>query len=261
MKPKKRIKSLIYNEKYHNNCHDYLRMYYLERYAVKKYIPLLYEINEKIPKLNICTEMPIEYYANTIVCDQHAVIFGHHNDIYPILATYALNACIGLIMFSKEYGIGCIAHIDGLPGYSKESALEDGLNIDIDPVTENIKNILKYLRFLSGSNKIIHLDYYLVGGIFDLSEVMINDIINCINNIHDNNYILHLKGRNLLGPENQCRNISIDTRTGKIYYFDYLSNAEFYFTSESKTNKLPKNIIKAPRKSEIFLDITYVPIL
>ena len=258
-KKSSRTKKLIYNEKYHNNCHDYLKPFYLERYAVPKYKKLLYEIKDKIPKLDICREMPIDLYADTIVCDQHAVIFGQAEDIYPVLATYALNACVGLIMYVPEFNVAALAHIDGLPGYSKESAKSDGIKIDFDPVQENIKMILAYIRDLCETDKPILIEYYLVGGIFELSEIMINDIIDCISNMgKKEEYQFEFKGRNLLGPENQSRNIGLDTKTGKIFYFDYITNSEMYANFRNKDN-LPANIIKANRESELLLDVTYFP--
>lgn len=249
---------IFFNEKYHNNCHDYLKTIYLEKYSDDKYKNLLYEIKNKIPVINICGNTPYYDYSNIIVCDQHAMVFGHHKDIYPILATYALNACIGLIMYSPAFKIGSLAHIDGLPGYSKQSTIVDGFNINFDPIHENIKIILANLRKLSKTNHTINIDYYLIGGIFDLSEVMINDIIECINKIDNKNYNFFFKGRNILGPENQSRNICIDMRSGKITYFDYIENSDFYINYRN-ANGLPINIIRAPRKSEAFLDITYTP--
>lgn len=253
-------KKLIYHEKYHNNCHDYLKSFYLEKYAVSRYKPLLYRIKEKIPTLAICNEIAEHAYDNVIVCDQHAVVFGKAIDIYPILATYALNACIGLIMYVPKYQVAALAHIDGLPGYSMKSAIDDGLDINFDPIYENLTIILKYLRNLCQTQTILQIEYYLVGGIFDLSEVMIHDIIKTIHQYPDKQYQFTFVGRNLLGPENQARNLCIDTRTGKIKYFDYMANMEFYGVLVNK-NGLPINIIKAPRISEAYLDITYVPCL
>ena len=252
------MKKLIYNEKYHDNCHDYLKAFYLERYAIPKYKNLLYQIKDKIPKINICNETEKNLYADIIVCDQHAVIFGKNNDIFPILSTYALNACIGLVLYIPANKIGCLAHIDGLPGYSKQSAIDDGLNINFDPIEENMKIILKKLRNLAQTNAVINIDYYLIGGIFDMSEIMVNDIINCINGI-DNKYNFTFKGRNIMGPENQSRNICLNTKNGMITYFDYIANSEFYANNRN-ANGLAMNIIKAPRKSEAMLDITYEPI-
>ena len=252
-----KIKKLIYNEKYHDNCHDYLKTTYLEKYAVAKYKPLLYDIQKKIPKLNICEDTAYDTYGEIIVCDQHAVVFTHHLDIYPVLATYALNACIGLVLYSKEYRVAAMAHIDGLPGYSKQSAIDDGLKINFDPVYENIKTILKIFRNLCNTNKNINIDYYLVGGIFDLSEVMIHDIIYCLHMFNNNKNNFTFTGRNILGPENQSRNICIDTKTGNITYFDYVVNSEYYANHRNKDG-LPINIIKAPRTSEAYLDITYM---
>jgi len=104
--------------------------------------------------------------------------------------------------------------------------------------------------------------FYLIGGIFQLSEIMIYDILQCINNMAktESEFKLNFRGRNLLGPENQSRNICLDTRTGKITYFDYILNAEVYINNLDIHN-IPSNIIKAPRVSEAFLDITYKPII
>lgn len=249
-------KKLIYNEKYHDNCHDYLKTIYLEKYAVSKYKRILYDIRKNIPKLNICEETPYEKYGDVIVCDQHAVIFGHHLDMFPVLATYALNACVGLVMYIPKYKVGALAHIDGLPGYSEKSAHDDGINIDFSPVRVNIDSILKNIRYLCNTNDKIDILYYLIGGIFDLSEVMIHDIIECINTFDNEKNNFSFEGRNILGPENQSRNICIDTSDGKITYFDYVANSEFYRNHRNKDG-LPMNIIKAPRKSEALLDITY----
>jgi hypothetical protein len=265
-------KKLIFNEKYHDNCHDYLKSIYLEKYAVPKYKPLLYEIQKKIPIVNICHDLTPYDYANIIVCDQHGVVFSHSEDIYPILATYALNACVGLVMYVPKFRVGSVAHFDGLPGYSMKSANADNVPIDFDPVQTNIRIILRvirnisqiiYYRTMTGplfqeGVEVIDIDYYLIGGIFDLSEIMIHDIIECIVQIPSNRYHFTFRGRNILGPENQSRNICLDTCTGKITYFDYITNSEFY-ANYRNTNGLPINIITAPRKSEAVLDITYRP--
>lgn len=252
-----KIKKLIYHEKYHDNCHDYLKPTYLEKYAVPKYKSMLYVIREQIPKLNICEDTPNEMYGEIIVCDQHAVIFSCYTDIYPMIATYALNACVGLIFYSQKFKVAALAHIDGLPGYSKQSAIDDGLNIDFDPVYENIKIMLKHMRLLCNTNQNIDIVYYLVGGIFDLSEVMIHDIIESIEKFNNMEHKFSFRGRNILGPENQSRNICIDTKTGKITYFDYIANSD-YHAKHRNANGLPINIIKAPRNSEAFLDVTYM---
>lgn len=258
MSQRRTRRKLIYHEKYHNNCHDYLKTFYLEKYAVQVYKPLLYRIKDKIPKLNICNEITDHFYEDVIVCDQHAVVFGNANDIYPILATYALNACIGLIMYIPKYQVATLAHIDGLPGYSKKSAINDGIDINFDPIYENLTIILRYLRNLCKTSEMLQIEYYLIGGIFDLSEIMIHDIIKTIHQYPDKKYQFIFKGRNLLGPENQARNICIDSRTGEIKYFDYMANLEFYKNVINRVG-LPSNIIKAPRISEAYLDVTYMP--
>lgn len=257
MRKSTNMRRLIYHEKYHDNCHDYLKSTYLEKYANLKYKSFLYDIGKKIPKVNICNDTPYEMYGDVIVCDQHGVIFSHHQDIYPIIATYALNACVGLIMYNNEFKVASVAHIDGLPGYSKNSAILDGVDIVFDPVYENIRIMLKHIRGLCVTSDNINIDYYLIGGIFDLSEVMIYDIIQCINKIDGNGFKFIFKGRNILGPENQSRNVCINTMNGKITYFDYVLNSEYYADYRNKDG-LPINIIKAPRKSEAFLDITYL---
>lgn len=248
-----------YSEQYHDNCHDYLKTLYLEKYAVSKYKKILYQIKNIVPKIDICQDTVCDDYGNIIVCDQHAVVFGHHNDIYPILATYALNACIGLVMHIPKYKVAALAHIDGLPGYSLESAINDGINIKYDPVYENINIILKILRNICNTTEVIEINYYLIGGIYGLSEVMVNDVTKCLDKYGGKNYIFNFIGRNILGPDNQSRNICINTITGKITYFDYTMNREYY-ANNINDNGLPINIIKAPRKSEAFLDITYLPV-
>ena len=253
---------LIYNEKYHKNCHDYLKPLYIERYAVPKYKNMLYQIRNKIPKINICQDTPIQAYGETLVCDQHAMIFGHHSDIFPILATYALNACIGLLLYLPHFKVGCLCHIDGLPGYSKKSAREDGIKINFDPVTLNMNLILESIRKIClpfNLPPILDIDYYLIGGIYELSEVMIHDIIECINK-YSLKHRFNFRGRNLLGPENQSRNICFDLRTGLMSHFDYLENSEFHAKYANKDG-IPMNIIRAGRKSDAILDITYVPVL
>jgi hypothetical protein len=251
---------LIFNEKYHDNCHDYLKRIYIDKYAPSIYRPLLYEIRDNIPKIDICHDTRQDNYGRIIVCDQHGMIFGHHLDDYPILATYALNACVGLIFHLPKYMVAALAHIDGLPGYSQQSAINDGVDIDFNPVNENLRIMMRILKGLSGDyhSNAIYVDYYLIGGIFDLSEIMIHDIIESINNMKNTQYKFTFRGRNILGPENQSRNICIDTRTGKITYFDYVLNSEF--ETRRNNNGLPLNIIKAPRQSEALLDITYIPV-
>lgn len=254
------VKKLIYHEKYHDNCHDYLKSHYLEKYALEEYKQLLYDISVRIPKITICDEMPTELYGDTIVCDQHAVVFSHSKDIYPIIATYALNACVGLLMYIPKYQVASLAHIDGLPGYSKKSAIRDGLRINFNPVYQNLVIILQYLRNICMTNETLEIDYYLIGGIFDMSEIMINDIIETINQINKNSheYVFYFRGRNILGPENQSRNICFNTYDGKIYYFDYHLNVSYHQNFRNKDG-LPFNILKAPRISEAMLDITYTP--
>ena len=259
-------RQLIFNEQYHDNCHDYLKPRYLEMYAVPKYKDKLYQIARTIPKLNICTDTPEATYIDIVVCDQHAVILSHSKDINPAIATYALNACIGLVLFDPKYKIGALAHIDGLPGYSNQSAIDDGIKIDFDPVQLNLKTILHLFRGLAikagaQPNETLAIDCYLVGGIFHLSEVMINDIMNALDVFTDNpssGYAFTYRGRNLLGPENQSRNICLDTRTGSITHFDYDLNSQIY-AKFRRTDGLPINIIKAPHKSEAFVDVTYMP--
>lgn len=249
-------KHKLFHEEYHSNCHDYLKKYYLDLYAAPVYKQMLLNIKKKIPIVNICAIIQ-KNYEKVIVCDQHAFIVTHYNDKYPIIATYALNACVGLLMYVKDYGVCSLAHIDGLPGYSIKSATNDNIKIDYDPVRKNILNILKKMRQMCQTNNIIKVEYYLVGGIFGLSEIMVHDIIECINDINErNNYIITFVGRNIMGPENQSRNVCIDSRTGEISYFDFILNTENYNTRRNDRG-LPINIIKAPYKSKGLLDLTY----
>lgn len=189
-------------------------------------------------------------YEKTIVCDQHGVMFTHSRDRYPIIATFALNACIGLVMHCPKYQVISVAHIDGLPGYSMRSAIDDGVNISFDPVSTNIDMILSIIRKLSNTSECLNINYYMIGGIFNLSEIMIHDIIEHVGKIDSNKYKIKFSGRNLLGPENQSRNICINSINGHFNYFDYSENSD--------QNLYVKNIIKAPRKSEAMLDISYI---
>lgn len=255
-----------FHEEYHPNCHDYLKNHYIEMYAQPKYKNLIERIKQNIPVVPICNETNSNMYADTIVCDQHGLIFGCHSDVNPVLATYALNACICLLLYVPKYKVGSLAHIDGLPGYSKESSIEDGIKIDFSPIELNLRLMIAALNKIieegnPDSDIILDIDFYLIGGIYELSEVMIHDILQCISQINDSGKInFNFKGRNLLGPINQTRNICLDTRTGKITYFDYISNLEFY-KDHLNEKGIPMNILKAPRKSEAILDITYFPLV
>jgi hypothetical protein len=252
-----KISSKLFHEIYHDNCHDYLKKVFVDKYSSRRYQNLIEGIRDKIPLIEICALTPKDVYVDTVVCDQHAVIFSHHLDAYPVLATYALNACVGLIIYEPRFNIGSLAHIDGLPGYSIYSAMIDGLDIKFDPIKENVLTILHHLRRMKPLETTFEFDFYLVGGIFDLSEIMINDIIACLLSLNEPNHSFTFKGRNLLGPENQSRNICFDTRSGEFSYFDFMDNVEVY--KNHLRDYLPMNIIKAPRKSEALLDVTYVP--
>lgn len=252
------ITDQTFSELYHDNCHDYLRKFYIRKYAVEKYASKLLEIAQKIPKFQFCNDIDPELYREIIVCDQHAVIFTHQFDSKPILATYALNACVGLVIYASKYKIASIAHIDGLPGYSRQSAIDDGMtDITTSPVSVNVKHILQTIRQIANTGELIELDFWLVGGVFGLSEVMICDIVAELATINGN-YKLNFRGRNLLGPINQSRNICIDSRNGFIGHFDYLTNSEIYIDDRNSESR-PINIITAPRKFDAILDDTYHP--
>lgn len=238
-----------YKIKYFDNCHDFLKISHIHEYAIKEYIPILINIMESIPKLNICIDTPLNKYNELIVCDQHACIMTHKNDKYPVLATYALNACVGLILYSDKYKICTLAHIDGLPGYSKISAIRDGINISFDPVRKNIEFMLNYIRKISNTHDVLEIDFYLIGGIFGMSEIMIHDIIFALESLKKKGFIFIFKARNLLGPENQSRNICFDSRNGKFSFFDLDNNKNF--------NK-NKNFTHAKRESEAILDFVYI---
>lgn len=213
-------------EEYHDNCHDYLKPVYIELWAMPEYKKLLYSLME-IPKLNICAE---ETKGDSIVCDQHAVVFGNANKGKPILATCALNACIAVILYCPNDKTGAIAHFDGLPAYSKESAELAGEKVEFDPIKVNMGMILNKL----GKN----LKAWLVGGIFGTSEPMLNDIVKFIESVP----WITIEGRNLMGPINQTRNISLDLRDGVIRHFDIMNDFD-----------KPK----APNKHPALLDITW----
>lgn len=247
-----------FTEKYHNNCHDYLSNYYIERYALKEYIPLLYSIEKNIKLLTICDFIEDKnMYREMIVCDQHAVIFTHNEDINPIISTYALNACIGLLIYEPKLKIASLSHIDGLPGYSNKSALRNNINITYSPVKKNIDSIITLLMYMKDPVEKYDFEYYLIGGIFGMSEIMIHDIIENINQRNNNKYSFVFKGRNLLGPINQSRNICFDTRTNKFYNFKSLDNAQEYLNNINVKTRLPSNIIFGNKLKETSLDVTY----
>lgn len=249
---------MVYKESYHDNCKDYLKKSYIEKFSPKKYKQTLFNISKIIPIIDICTDISPNSYEKTIVCDQHAVIFTDNKDKYTILATYALNACVGLIMYVKEEKIGSIAHMDGLPAYSKLDALDDGIDIDYDPVDYNILFMLNKIAILSKNKSVLNIDFYLIGGVFELSEIMIYSILCSIgkfnHKIIDNVlYNFNFVGRNLLGPINQSRNICLDISNGKIFHFDFMDNSEYY------GQKIPSNIIRGEKINSGKLDMTYFP--
>lgn len=249
----------LYIEEYHDNCHDYLIPFYIDKYADSRYIDFLNIIKTNITKLNICRNTNINSYKKTIVCDQHCVVISNSSDKYSILATYALNACMGLILYNKKNKVGAIAHIDGLVGFSNKSAKRDGYNLKYSPIHKNINLILKKMRYLCQSTDMLQIDYYIIGGIFGISEILIHDIVYCFNDLDVSSYSFRFKGRNILGPKNQTRNICFDTKTGKISYFSYLENYDYYSKSViMNPDWIPPNIIRSKNKLISMLDISYI---
>jgi len=253
------MRKLRYHVEFHDNCLDYLAPYYIKQYGEERYQNFLLQLAQDVPIINFCQQMDQADYLRTIVCDQHATIISHYKDPYPFISTYALNACIGLILYEPTYHIGIVCHFDGLPGFSQRSANEDGIIIDYDPFITNMKNIMDQLNYVTdGKIKYLNFNTHLIGGVYGLSETMIHDIYNYLNNKFSNarfNFV----GRNLLGPENESRNIALSTIDGKLYYFDYVEN---YMAHGGHA----KNIIASPHLKDpvnekyTMMDITYIPI-
>lgn len=226
-----------FTKEYHDNCHDFLKPLYIELYAMPGSKAFLYEISNYVPKLDICSEM--KDYDKTVVCDQHAVIMGTSTSDKPILATYALNSCIALVMYSPAHKIGAMTHFDGLPAYFKSTAALAGQKLSFDPIVVNMGMIIEKLK--NHAKAPLDLKVWLVGGVFGLSELMLRDLITYLAEVKD--VKIRLKGRNLLGPINQSRNIALDLRDGSIKYFDILEYGG--------------EITKAPYTHPALLDITY----
>lgn len=227
-----------FTKEYHDNCHDFLKPLYIEMYAMTESKKFLYEIANYVPKLNICTDM--SDYDKVVVCDQHAVILGASTTDKPILATYALNACVALVIYCPDHKIGAMTHFDGLPAYFKSTAEKAGQIYDFDPIAVNLGMIFSKLENSVKPKPLGCLKVWLVGGVFGLSELMIRDLVTYLAESKEK---IKLKGRNLLGPINQSRNIALDLRDGSIKYFDILEYHE--------------EITKAPYKHSALLDITY----
>lgn len=229
-----------------DNCHDYLKPMYIESWAPKEYKDLFYTIANYIPKLNICTEMTFPDYGLAVICDQHAMIFGQASGTKPILATCALNACVSLIIYCPTKKVGVVSHFDGLPGYHQNSAKFAGLDPGFDPVKLNVSMMLRKI------NSHGLLDIYLVGGVYGLSETMVQDILAFILTLPN----IQLKGRNLMGPVNQSRNVALDTRDGTIKYFDIIENSTWQHQNQASDNR-PKALNKHPALLDITWDEIY----
>jgi hypothetical protein len=255
---KKMNKKLRYHVEFHDNCLDYLAPHYIKQYSEERYQKFLIELSEKIPIINFCQQMDKINYNKTIVCDQHAIIMTHDKDPYPYISTYALNACIGLILYEPQYHLGVICHFDGLPGFSQRSANEDGIIIDYDPFASNMKNVIDNLNYVTlNTIKHYNFDSYLIGGVYGLSETMIHDMYQYLNN-NFSDATFNFVGRNLLGPDNESRNIALSTLDGKLYYFDYVEN---YIANNGNGNIITAPHLKNPvDKNYTIMDITYLPV-
>jgi hypothetical protein len=245
-----------YHVEFHDNCLDYLAPYYIKQYSEERYQQFLLDLALRVPIINFCQQMIQSDYLRTIVCDQHAIIISHNEDPFPIMSTYALNACIGLILYEPKYHIGVIGHFDGLPGFSQESSIEDGIVIDYDPFASNMGAIMNRVNLMTNSSiPYYNFDCYLIGGVYGLSETMIHDMFTYLDNkFRDAKF--NFVGRNLLGPDNESRNIALSTFDGKLYYFDYIENYVEHGNSA-------KNIISAPHlrtpvdEKYTMMDLTY----
>lgn len=243
-------------EKYHKNCFDYLTPKYINRYVFYRYKDTIDYIAATVPKLDICQDLPIDDYSKIITCDQHASVFTHTNDPLPIMATRSLNTCICLIMHSPTHNVASMSHIDGLPGFSRRAANDDGMAIDYSPVQRTVAVIVNQLELIRNC-KIDDLDYYMIGGVFGLSEIMVHDILQELIRVElESKTKLVFRGRNLLGPINQSRNICFDARAGvtnRFSYYDYFDNFELVRDTEER--------YKLHRQDRLpcCLTITYTP--
>lgn len=241
------LKTGLFTEAIHDNCHDYLKPFYIEIYSDKRFKVLLYEIASRVDTLNICTELSRYDYEKVVLCDQHAFVTGRGDSNKPLLATYGINVCMSLILYAPGFNVGCVSHFDGLPGYSKESATKHDYKLSFSPVKRNIDAMLSSVRKCCNAKGKILVDFYLVGGIFNMSEVMLHDILEYLASIQGKEYQLVFKGRNIMGPENQARNVCLDTRCGSIRHYDIIISGEY--------NVSP--MIEASNNSEALLDATW----
>jgi chemotaxis receptor (MCP) glutamine deamidase CheD len=227
----------------------------LETYS-KKYHTKLLEIRSKLKKISFCEILPNDsLYKKCVVIDQHCLGVTSALDDYPIITTYALNTCVALILYEPNLKLGALSHIDGLPGYSRNSVIED-IKVDpgFDPASVNIERIIKELIALRPNETQFSFTTCLIGGAFGLSETMICDLYDAVNNFNKKEATdckINLIGRNLLGGINECRNIALDTRNGEIYHFNYIENS-------IQHNYNPQNI---PKPIEEDLKHPYEPYL
>jgi chemotaxis receptor (MCP) glutamine deamidase CheD len=202
------------------NCTDFLDDGFIED-ALDEYRLKLELIKRNVKPFDYCQPMEEDMYDKLIIGWQHTIVISHALDKYPIVGTYGLNSCVSLILYEPNYKIGVVTHFDGLPGWSQATHQRRGYKLEFDPLKYNIGNALAHVYKIIGDNTYsskLEFDVYIVGGIYRMSEVTIVDIYELITKKFEN-VVFNIKGRNLLGHDNQKRNVAIDTRTGELYRF------------------------------------------
>lgn len=226
----------LYRTLHVDNCIDYLHIHMIKKYSDSSLLPVMKEIKHTVKKINVCEILPEDFFGLNVVVSQHCFGVTSHDNKYPIISTDSLNSCVGLILYEPTLKICSIAHFDGLPGYTKESVIKElGNVINYSPVHKNIGTMIDEMKKKNKAER-YNFDVYMVGGIFVLSERSIVDIYQTLKSWQDKSVTFKFSGRNLLGPINSRRNISFDTRTGKIYNFDILHLEDLILSYQSKKN-------------------------
>lgn len=245
-------------EDFHDNCWDYLYPLYISRYCDESYVELINFVRKNVPKISLGIDTPVEQYRDIIVCDQHSVIITCSRDTNPIMATYALNACVSLVLYDRKNKYGSLSHFDGMVGY-RVKITKDKYTYKHSPMYKEICRTLSIIRKLSGQEGTLDIEYYVIGGTFGLSELLIHDLIYCMTELDKNLYNASFSGRNILGPKNQVRNFCFDTRLGTFSHFDYIYNYDQYAKKNTMDPEwVPPNILLNKCKNRYKLDYTYI---
>ena len=243
-----------------DNCIDYANQYNMDKIE-EKYQARIKDIIDKVPVINFCNHFDHKsLYPKTLEVDQHAYIITHAQDRFPIIATNSLCPCVSFIAYEPALRVGCLTHIDGLPAYSKESLIDDEIELDYIPLEYNMKAIIDGMK-IDANSETLNLDIYLIGGTSTLSPSVVIDIYDYINSYKNDKIILNLKGRNILGPDNQSRSVALDTRDGKLYYFD--SYQTIYFKDETIDRQKKIYLLDLPSdydEAKLFLSYSAHPL-